>query len=67
MYTARIFTTTKRLEYIAASELEYKVLEKADVDGHVYIELTIGHELDVLQLFHAGIKYGMDVISPVTK
>ena len=63
MYTAKIFTTAKRLEYIAASELEYKVINEADEDGHVYIELTIAHELDVLELFHTGIKYGMDAMS----
>jgi hypothetical protein len=62
MYTAKIFTTAKRLEYIAASELEYKVIEEADENGHVYIELRIAHELDVLELFHTGIKYGMDVM-----
>jgi hypothetical protein len=62
MYTAKIFTTAKRLEYIAASELEYKVIEEADENGHVYIELTIAHELDVLELFHTGIKYGMDAM-----
>lgn len=61
MYTAKIFTTTERLKYIAASELKYKVIEEADKDGYVYIELTIAHELDVLELFHTGIKYGMNV------
>lgn len=58
MYTAKIVTTAHRFEYIKASELKYTVLS-TDVDGDVWLEITLDHSLDVLELFHAGINYGL--------
>jgi hypothetical protein len=66
MITAQIYTTAKRLEYIIASNIKYTLIDDPNKiignDKQVRIEITLEQGSDIMDLFHAGIEYGMDTI-----
>jgi hypothetical protein len=56
-----IVTSKDRLKYLLDSKLD--VVALGDIEGRsdmVRIEVTVKDGLDLLLLFHTGIKYGID-------
>ena len=58
--TVTIFTTINRLRYLQAN-MNVTVLDATDSEN-VKISIEVCDSTDVLEIFHAGIMYGMNVM-----
>jgi hypothetical protein len=58
-----IFTHIDRLPYLQKEIKEIKVLNEPSETGQVKISIDIVDGIDILDIFHAGISYGMDTMS----
>lgn len=65
---AEFFTTTERLVYLQ-KELGDKVtvLTQPDESDQLKISIAIEGSLDVMDVFHAGVFYGLDKMQAVFK
>lgn len=61
--TVTIFTTTDRLPYLQAN-MNVTVLDVTDNDS-VKISIDVHNPTDVLEIFHAGIRYGLDKMEKI--
>lgn len=63
---AEFFTTTERLVYLQ-KELKDKitVLSEPDESNQLRIGINIENSLDVMDVFHAGVFYGLDKMNAV--
>jgi len=64
-----IWTRKQRLSFIQKEmgDDKVKIIKEDPSDGTVKVEVTLDNEYDVLNLFHAGINYGLDRGSGVTQ
>jgi hypothetical protein len=59
-----IFTQTDRLVYLQKNMGDkIVVLSEPDENGQLKIQATVEGPLDVLEIFHAGISYGLDTMA----
>ena len=65
---AEFFTTTERLVYLQ-KELGDKVtvLTQPDESDHLKVSIAIEGSIDVMDVFHAGVFYGLDKMQAVFK
>ena len=61
-----IFTHTDRLVYLQKNMGDkIVVLNEPDETGQVKISVEVDGALDVMEIFHAGVSYGLDVMQKV--
>jgi hypothetical protein len=59
----KIFTHIDRLPYLQKEISKLVVLSEPDESEQVQISIDIVDGLDIMNIFHAGISYGMDTMS----
>lgn len=63
---AEIFTYTDRLVYLQeAMGDKIVVLSEPDENGQLKISIEVESGIDILDIFHAGVKYGLDRMQKV--
>ena len=61
-----IFTHTDRLVYLQKNMGDkIVVLNESDETGQVKISVEVDGALDVMEIFHAGVSYGLDTMQKV--
>ena len=61
-----IFTQVERLSYLQKNMGDkIVVLNEPDETGQVKISVEVDGALDVMEIFHAGVSYGLDVMQKV--
>jgi hypothetical protein len=61
----KIFTHIDRLPYLQKEISKLVVLSEPDESEQVQISIDIVDGLDIMNVFHAGISYGMEAMSKV--
>jgi len=61
-----IFTQVERLSYLQKNMGDkIVVLNEPDETGQVKISVEVDGALDVMEIFHAGVSYGLDAMQKV--
>jgi hypothetical protein len=61
-----IFTQVERLSYLQKNMGDkIVVLNEPDETGQVKISIEVDGALDVMEIFHAGVSYGLDAMQKV--
>ena len=61
-----IFTTTDRLPYLQKNMNDkIVVMSHPDGTGQVKVQVVVDDAMDVMEIFHAGVSYGLDVMQKV--
>jgi hypothetical protein len=61
-----IFTTTDRLPYLQKNMNDkIVVMSHPDGTGQVKVQVVVGDAMDVMNIFHAGVSYGLDKMQAV--
>jgi hypothetical protein len=61
-----IFTQVERLSYLQKNMGDkIVVLNELDETGQVKISVEVDGALDVMEIFHAGVSYGLDAMQKV--
>jgi hypothetical protein len=61
-----IFTQVERLSYLQKNMGDkIVVLNEPDETGQVKISVEVDGALDVMEIFHAGVSYGLDTMQKV--
>jgi hypothetical protein len=61
-----IFTTTGRLPYLQKNMNDkIVVMSHPDGTGQVKVQVVVDDAMDVMNIFHAGVSYGLDKMQAV--
>jgi hypothetical protein len=61
-----IFTTTDRLPYLQKNMNDkIVVMSHPDGTGQVKVQVVVDDAMDVMNIFHAGVSYGLDKMQAV--
>jgi len=61
-----IFTTTDRLPYLQKNMNDkIVVMSHPDGTGQVKVQVVVDDAMDVMNIFHAGVSYGLDAMQKV--
>ena len=61
-----IFTTTDRLSYLQKNMNDkIVVMSHPDGTGQVKVQVVVDDAMDVMNIFHAGVSYGLDKMQAV--
>ncbi len=61
-----IFTTTDRLPYLQKNMNDkIVVMSYPDGTGQVKVQVVVDDAMDVMNIFHAGVSYGLDKMQAV--
>jgi hypothetical protein len=58
-----IYTQVERLLYLQKNVKNIVELSEPDVNGQLKISIEVNGSIDVMNIFHAGISYGLDAMS----
>jgi hypothetical protein len=61
-----IFTTTDRLPYLQKNMNDkIVVMSHPDGTGQIKVQVVVDDAMDVMNIFHAGVSYGLDKMQAV--